>query len=324
MKFVFDAGVIVYKGLGTRREYLFLRNPSGWLDTPKGHMEEGESTEEAALRETEEEAGIKVNPDPFFRDSVEYWYAEKGERTKKRVTFLLAEVAKDTKIKVSDEHVDYAWLDYASSLKMLSFKDQKELIARVGEYIDRLEEVRKLNEEYRALPAKQKAWDLSRSFVTGEGPLNAKIMFVGQAPGRQEDQQGRPFVGTCGKLLDRMIGLAGLSRKNVYITSVVQFFPPKNRMPTEEEVNMCKRFLLKQIKIVNPELIVLLGALASKTLANVDSVTKDHGKLLKHDGRDYLVMLHPAAAVRLKKFVPVMEGDFRKLKSIVQPASKNA
>ena len=131
MKFVFDAGVIVYAGSGVHRKYLFLKNASGWLDTPKGHMEKGEHAEEAALRETWEETGIKARPDPFFRDSVEYWYAENGERTKKQVTFFIAEVASDTKIKISDEHISYQWLDYGSSMKMLSFKDQKELIARV-------------------------------------------------------------------------------------------------------------------------------------------------------------------------------------------------
>jgi DNA polymerase len=317
MKFVFDAGVIIYAGSGVHRKYLFLKNASGWLDTPKGHMEKGERAEDAALRETREEAGIAVKPDPFFRDSVEYWYAENGERIKKRVTFFIAEVASGTKIRISDEHVGYAWLDYGSSMKRLSFKDQKELLARVSAYIDRLEAMRRLNREYCALPSKQKAWRLSRRFVAGEGPLDAEVMFVGQAPGRQEDEQGRPFVGISGKLLDRMIRLAGLSRKGVYITSVVQFFPPGNRLPTEDEVDMSRRFLLRQIEIVNPRLIVLLGSLAAKTLADVDSVTAEHGKLLKAGSRDYFVVLHPAAAVRLKKFVPVMEEDFKKLKNIV-------
>jgi DNA polymerase len=322
MKLVLDAGVIVYAGAGEQRRYLFLKNASGWLDTPKGHMEKGENAEEAALRETWEETGIRVRPDPFFRDSIEYWYAENGERTKKRVTFFIAEVASDTKVKISDEHVSYAWLDYASSMKRLSFKDQKELLVRVDAYLGRLEAMHELNREYGALPSKQKAWKLSGRFVAGEGPLNAKVMFIGQAPGRQEDEQGRPFIGISGKLLDRMITLAGLSRRGVYITSVVQFFPPENRLPTDEEAAMCRKFLLRQIEIVSPRLIVLLGSLAAKTLANVDSVTAEHGKLLHVEGRDYFVVLHPAAAVRLKKYVPVMEEDFRKLKGICSQHEK--
>ena len=315
MKFAFDGGVMVYAYDGRERKYLFLKNPKGWLDTPKGHIEKGESAEEAAIRETREEAGIEVRPDGFFRDSVEYWYAEKGERIKKRITFFIAEIPYGTRIRISDEHSDHEWLNYKDAMKRLSFKDQKDLLKRVDPYIDKLEEMNMLNSEYEALPSRLKGWGLSRRFVKGEGPLDAKVMFVGQAPGRQEDEQGRPFIGISGRLLDRMIGLAGLNRREVYITSVVQFFPPKNRIPTDDEVGTTRNFLLKQIEIVNPKLIVLLGSLAAKTLANVDKVTADHGKFLKIRGRDYFVALHPAAAVRLKKFVPVMEKDFRKLKS---------
>ena len=115
-----------------------------------------------------------------------------------------------------------------------------------------------------------------------------------------------------------MIELAGLGRNKVYITSVVQFFPPENRIPTDEETALCKPFLLRQIEIINPKLIVLLGSLAAKTLANVNSVTAERGNLLKVGGREYFIVLHPAAAVRLKKFVPQMELDFKKLKDIIQ------
>ena len=280
MKFAFDGGIVVYSYFGSIRKYLFLRNASGWLDTPKGHIEKGESTEEAAIRETREESGIEARPDGFFRDSVEYWYAEEGERIKKLVTFFIAEVPGGTKIKISKEHVGYEWLDYPAAMKKLSFEDQKALLKKVDSYIDKLEAMRRLNEEYAALPSKCEAWNLSSRFVAGEGPLNAKVMFVGQAPGRQEDERGRPFIGISGKLLDRMIKLAGLSRSGVYITSVVQFFPPKNRMPTDDEIGMTKEFLLKQIEIVDPKIVVLLGALAAKLLVNVDSVTAEHGKLL--------------------------------------------
>ncbi len=93
-------------------------------------------------------------------------------------------------------------------------------------------EIRKLNLEYSRLP-RGRNWKLSERFVPGEEPLDAEVMIIGQAPGRNEDIQKRPFIGASGKFLDRLIRLAGLDRKLIYVCSVVQFFPPKNRVPTE-------------------------------------------------------------------------------------------
>ncbi len=313
MRFVYDAGIVVYRGAGGGRRFLFLRRSDGWLDMPKGHIEKGERAEEAAIRETREEAGVEATPDPFFRDGVEYWYVENGEKTKKQVTFFIAEVGEGAKVMVSREHAGYEWLAYDAAMRRVSFKDQKELLSRVGSYLERLDAMRALNKRYAALPSKCRAWKLSRRLVPGEGPLDAEVMFIGQAPGRQENDQRRPFVGTSGKLLNRMIRIAGLERGKVYITSVVQFFPPENRMPTGQEIAACKRFLLGQIGIVKPKLIVLLGAIAAKTLAGVESVMSGRGKLAEAGGRRFFITLHPAAAVRLKKLVPPMEADFRKL-----------
>src|SRR5271154_3141943 len=106
--------------------------------------------------------------------------------------------------------------------------------------------MKKLNSKYKRLPALIKGWSLSRRFVPGEGPLTAKVMLIGQAPGRTEDELLRPFIGTSGKFLDTLIGMAGLERKSVYICSVVQYFPPKNRIPTDEEIEACNGFLLRQ------------------------------------------------------------------------------
>ncbi|MGD0728889.1 MAG: uracil-DNA glycosylase [Candidatus Micrarchaeaceae archaeon] len=179
-------------------------------------------------------------------------------------------------------------------------------------------EIRKLNLEYSKLPSISKEWDLSSRFVPGEGPLNAEIMLVGQAPGRNEDIQLRPFIGTSGKFLDKLIGLAGLERGNVYICSVVQFFPPENRIPTDQEVEMCKPFLLRQIEIVNPKLIIMLGSLSCKTLADVEQVSKNHGKMIKKENVNYFVSLHPSAAVRIRTKMPIMEKDFRRLKQQIK------
>lgn len=186
--------------------------------------------------------------------------------------------------------------------------------------MDRKTQIEKLNLEYSKLPKKVKGWSLSKRFVPGEGPLDSKVMFIGQAPGKNEDIQRRPFIGTSGKFLDRLINLAGLERKSVYICSVVQFFPPENRIPTDNEIGLCKIFLFKQIEVINPKLIVLLGTVASKTVANVDKVGTNHGRLIKRYGRSYFISMHPAAAVRIRTKMPLMENDFRKLKKIIKDA----
>jgi uracil-DNA glycosylase len=184
--------------------------------------------------------------------------------------------------------------------------------------MDKAKEMRKLNSTYSRLPAGQKGWSLSRNYVPGDGPLDAKVMFIGQAPGRNEDIQRRPFIGTAGKFLDKLINIAGLERQDVYISSIVQFFPPANRIPTDEEVELCKQFILRQIEIVDPKVIVLLGSLACMTILGIDKVSKNHGKVLKKNGRTYLISIHPAAAVRIRTKMPIMESDFRKFRRIIR------
>lgn len=182
------------------------------------------------------------------------------------------------------------------------------------------EEIRKLNLEYGKLPSSISNWQLSKTFVPAEGPATAKVMLIGQAPGRNEDIQRRPFIGTSGKFLDRLIGIAGLERKNVYICSVVQFFPPKNRIPNDEEIDLCKQFLERQIKIIDPKIIILLGSLSCKTVLGVDKIMKVHGTAVKKDGRTFLLSMHPAAAIRIRTKIPIMEKDFAKFRSQIEKA----
>jgi len=182
--------------------------------------------------------------------------------------------------------------------------------------MDKSKEMRKLNLEYSRLP-KSKSWSLSNGFVPGEGPVDAKVMIIGQAPGRNEDIQKRPFIGSSGKFLDRLILLAGLDRKRIYICSVVQYFPPKNRVPTKDEINLCKRFLFRQVGIINPRLIILLGAVACKTVLGMEKVSKIRGSIVRRNGRTYFISMHPAAAVRIRSRMPLMEKDFRNLKSVI-------
>ncbi len=177
--------------------------------------------------------------------------------------------------------------------------------------------INKLNNEYKRM-SEMSGWSLSSNFVKGDGPVDADIMIVGQAPGRNEDTKGKPFIGMSGKMLNELLSLSGIDRNNVYITSTVQFFPPKNRMPTKKEIELCAPMLKKQIEIVDPKIVITLGSLAANTTVGIDNIMHNHG-LLTHDGdRYYFSTLHPAAAVRLKKNVPIIKDDFKRLGTIVK------
>ena len=141
--------------------------------------------------------------------------------------------------------------------------------------------------------------------VPGEGNPKAKIMLIGQAPGREEDKTGRPFVGRAGKFLTAQLKKIGIARKDVFITSVVKHFPPKNRLPTKDEVNACLPYCIEQIYLINPKTIVLLGSIAEKAL-------KGHPALL---GRKVLSTPHPAAAMRFPKLKKKFEAKIARLRS---------
>jgi len=313
VRFVFDGGVLFYKYHKKRRFYLFLKG-KGHFDMPKGHIEKNETTIEAAKREALEETGISAELDRYFKHVIVFWYVEKGEKVKTQLTMFLAKAHENTKVKVT-EHTGYSWLSYNQVMNSSIFENEKELVRIADDYIKKKEELDSINKEYKKIPEHQTNWALSKNFVPGDGPANAKIMLIGQAPGINEDIQMRPFVGASGKMLDHMLKLAGLKRDNIYITSVVQFFPPHNRMPKENEVFICASMLFEQIIVIDPSIIVLLGALASKVVIGVSNVMKRHGELIR--GK-YFVTIHPAAAVRLKKNIPIMEQDFRKLKTILK------
>lgn len=125
--------------------------------------------------------------------------------------------------------------------------------------------------------------DTAMNLVFGEGPLNPPIMFVGEAPGEEEDRSGRPFVGRAGQLLDKMIKAMGLTREQVYITNVLRWRPPGNRTPKSDEVAVCLPYLLRHIELVNPKLLVCLGGPAAKAiLGRDDSVTRLRNQWFEH------------------------------------------
>ncbi len=140
--------------------------------------------------------------------------------------------------------------------------------------------------------------------VPGEGIINPKYMFVGIAPGKEEDLTGKPFIGKSGKFLDFLLKQNNIDRSKCFITSVIKCHPPKNRMPKQEEINACLRYLIKQIEIVNPDIIVCLGKLPEKVIKNLKLKTK------------IFYTYHPSAGMRFPKIKEKMIKDFKKLKEL--------
>ena len=137
------------------------------------------------------------------------------------------------------------------------------------------------------------------TIVFGDGSPNAKLAFVGEGPGAEEDAQGLPFVGRAGKLLTQMIEAMGLQRKEVYICNVVKCRPPENRTPEPDEVAACSPYLLRQIDVINPQVIVCLGAVAAKALLNTTrGISSFRGEWLEWRGRKLMATYHPAYLLR--------------------------
>jgi len=152
--------------------------------------------------------------------------------------------------------------------------------------------------------------------VFGTGNPNASIMFVGEAPGFNEDQQGEPFVGAAGKLLDKLLESAGLSRSQVYIANVIKCRPPNNRDPEPDEVDTCKPFLLQQIELINPKLVCTLGNWATQTILEKKvGITKVKGQAIKLERFIVFPLLHPAAALHQGNLLETLKDDFKKLKA---------
>ena len=152
--------------------------------------------------------------------------------------------------------------------------------------------------------------------VFGVGNPNASIMFVGEAPGYNEDQQGEPFVGAAGKLLDKLLESAGLSRSQVYIANVIKCRPPNNRDPEQDEVDTCKPFLLQQIEMIQPKLVCTLGNWATQTILEKKvGITKVKGSAIRLERFVVFPLLHPAAALHQGNLLPTLQEDFKKLKA---------
>jgi uracil-DNA glycosylase len=154
---------------------------------------------------------------------------------------------------------------------------------------------------------------LATRAVPGEGPENAEIMFIGEGPGFNEDQQGRPFVGAAGKFLEQLFSSIGMKREQVYITNVVKHRPPNNREPLPSEIAACNSFLARQIEFIHPKMIVTLGRHSMARYFPNKSISKIHGSAEKRDGIIYFAMYHPAAALHQQNLRYEIEQDMLKI-----------
>ncbi len=150
-----------------------------------------------------------------------------------------------------------------------------------------------------------------KNLVFGSGDPKARIVFVGEAPGKQEDIKGLPFVGRSGKILDENLSLINMTRNDVYICNVLKCKPPKNRNPLSSEVDNCEPYLIKQLRIIKPRLIVALGKIAASTILKTNEPLKDlRNKIFKYADIDLLVTYHPAALLRNPNLKKEVGDDF--------------
>ena len=153
--------------------------------------------------------------------------------------------------------------------------------------------------------------------MPGEGAENADIMFIGEAPGWHEDQQGRPFVGPAGQFLDKLLASIGLKREQVYITNIIKTRPPSNRDPLPAEIQNCCSWLERQIELIHPRIIVTLGRYSMAMFFPGKSISKIHGTAQKKDDIVYYAMYHPAAALHQQSLRQVIEADMLKIPSLL-------
>lgn len=154
--------------------------------------------------------------------------------------------------------------------------------------------------------------------VFGDGNPDAEIIFVGEAPGKNEDQQGIPFVGAAGKFLNEMLGLIGLNREDIYITNIVKYRPPNNRDPLPEEKSVFLPFLQEQVSIIKPKMIVTLGRHSMECFLPGLKISQVHGQPKRKDGQVYLPLFHPAAALYNGGMRQTLIDDFMAIPIILQ------
>ena len=157
------------------------------------------------------------------------------------------------------------------------------------------------------------------NIVFGVGNPRARVMFIGEAPGRNEDLQGEPFVGAAGKLLDDMLAMIGLRRQEIYITNSVKCRPPKNRDPLNTEKDACAGFLRRQLELMQPKILVCLGRISAAEIIRPDfKITQEHGQFFEKNGMWMTALYHPAALLRDPGKKPETFQDLKRLQAKIR------
>ena len=168
--------------------------------------------------------------------------------------------------------------------------------------------------------------DLSKTrtnSVPGKGNFHSNVIFVGEAPGKNEDKKGEPFIGIAGKKLSMALEGAGISREEVYITNIIKCRPPKNRVPTIIERETCQEYLKQEIAIIKPKIICVLGNTAFNSLLGGSEITKFRGKLVRKENQLYFLTIHPAATIYNQKLIAVLKKDIVKLFKLITELKNN-
>ena len=164
-----------------------------------------------------------------------------------------------------------------------------------------------------------KLWGGRKTIVFGQGNPLAQLVFVGEGPGADEDEQGLPFVGRAGQLLNKMLQLVEIRREDVYICNVVKCRPPANRTPETDEISACSPFLFRQIEAIRPRLVCCLGAPAAKTVLGIkEGITKIHGRLLDYGRAKAMATVHPAYVLRNPREEIILREDFDKIREFLK------
>lgn len=192
--------------------------------------------------------------------------------------------------------------------------------------IDRKEQLENIHRKW-ADQCECKLKKTATQAVFGAGSPKADIVFIGEAPGKKEDELGVPFVGSAGKFLDEMLDVIKLKREDIYITNIVKYRPPNNRDPEPREKSACREWLLEELKFISPKLIVFLGRHAMNNFFPELQISKAHGKMLvkKFNGistKYFFPLYHPAAALYDGSMREVLIADFRKITKVLKEIEK--
>ena len=180
-----------------------------------------------------------------------------------------------------------------------------------------MSQLTELNDEVRTCPKCRLSQSRTLA-VPGEGPEDARILFIGEAPGFHEDRQGRPFVGAAGQYLNELLVKVGLKREEVYITNVIKCRPPGNRDPQPDEIAACRPYLDRQIDLLRPRLVVTLGRFSMERYFPGASISRIHGQPKRVGSVIYYPMFHPAAALHQPRWKSLLDEDFARIPGLLE------